>query len=463
MNFSFTLFSANAVEVVDVAPYLHFRPVTDYLNIVSNSDCKYFGFYDYSKHSSLDVYYSNTQFLYIPDDSSIVSSYIDDTTNTYHLELSTDSMLYYCNYSNTCKNDEWSYSSGATFGTSNTRSKSVRYIEYDMTERLIKAYDNNHTVVYTSYILFGDVESNLPNVPSSGLNLSVSFTPNLNGSVVRTLKQNGVENAESNYFSMDIINSSTNGCQFFMAITNSTSEINFKTLSNNGKVFNGSCGDFCFISPEWFYCLPTGAPESKVYGNSSFHYISSNSSYHRDFSWSQLDLKRDTFYNVLVYAVPNDFGCVSVIDNGLSSSSGTHSIDFDSIECVYRSSFTVLNPATYNPDDNSFGNVPNNTNSDYSSLFRYFDGYEDENGNVNIGDYDSLNTDGAFGSVPGGSHGGSGIFRGSPYTFTSFLDSAQSYLGFLNSVFNFFPTFIWGTISIGIFTIIIVGVIKRLG
>lgn len=439
--------------------------LTDFISYHDVSDDQYYVYFEdmtlYVERSGYNIYNLYSYFMYF-DLDKIESSEYDSEADCYTLQLTTGRSMYYAGTSMTILTGSDIFDDDSlpapSIANNNTVNSSVDCVKYYPTESKIELYYNG--VLKSTREDIKNFQSNCDNVPSLGLDLTVTFNPSLSGQVIRTINQNGVE-AESNYFSMDITNNSSKGVQFAMAIVNSGDKVNISSiLSVNGQGLYNKSMIYCLAYKDWYYVYANHAVQ-KVYGLCTWHYIDSKSTYHRNFSWSQMNLEQGKYYDVVVWAIPNDYGCSSAVNNSKTNNLKDNGLLFENLEEVYRSTFTMLNPSEFDINDDSFGNVYLDPN-DSSPKFDFIEGYVDPmTGDTVIGDYELFGEDSPFGNVSTG--GGGGGYRYDSYSFSSFINSSHQYLSFLSSAFGFFPAWLWGTISLGFFTIIIVGVIKRLG
>lgn len=317
------------------------------------------------------------------------------------------------------------------------------------------------------------VDTNLSNFPfadgtnhgTNGISADVIFTPPLRGELDRKIEQNGVE-AESNYFSLQIRNNSSTAFQFVFAIVPKGSKVDMNASAsnwNNGVDMSTADGIYYFSCNEWQYAptlvkgnTTTAKSATKYYQSSIWHYVSSKSTYTRSFNWAQINIKKGIQYDAVVIGIPNNVGCSSRI---FTASSSDYYVDLSMAQELYRSTFSVLNPVAYDPNNTEFGNTPNSGIIDVKNDSLVADGYIDSvTGETVISKVDFSD------SLEAASNWTPGILSGnSSYSFDSFLSSSRSYLSFLNSAFSFFPDAIWVAISVGFFTIIVIGVLRHLG
>lgn len=277
---------------------------------------------------------------------------------------------------------------------SNSVSTLVTKIIYDTNTNLLTAFNGSNDVsknlISITSGLTADDKVNMPvefltnfdNLPTPGLNVSVSFNPSLSGALDRKIDQNGVI-AESDYFSMNITNNSSNGVQYMFAVVPQGSSVTLNSsLANNNFGFDKSTanGIYYFTSKEWVYA-PTlvatnipGKGSYQYYQSTTWHYLGPSQTFSRSFKWSQIPISKDVEYDAVVVAVPNNVGKASRM---FTYPSSTYYVDLSLGKEVYRSSFSVTNPVAYDASDESFGNVPNSGFSDVRDNNNLADGYID--------------------------------------------------------------------------------------
>lgn len=372
-------------------------------------------------------------------------------------------------------------------------------IDFDFDTFTFKFWDENGETYDLRYLYqaswpvtdIWNVYTNIEDISSSGGSIDVTFNPSLTGVVTRSsINDNGVSGL-SNYFSMDITNNTAYGCQYRMMIkdtngqpvttyTQGDSDTDYQPYWETGFSVNDD-GSFVFINDEWIYVSPTiGGGVCKALKPSEWHYISSGDSVHQDFSWSQFDFKKDHTYICMVYAITNDLGCATALDSyraGLAQKYSSYCLDFTTQALVYQTVFTISNPATFNPNDTSFGNKIRNGN--WSGDKGQFSAYENPSngqlisGNGNVNELRDLPNS----IVSGGSHGGGGystyhdttlnsIYGGGSGTYTSNRSFAQlnsyfgGYFGFLSSIIGFYPSPYQTLIMIGFAGLVVIGILK---
>lgn len=328
------------------------------------------------------------------------------------------------------------------------------------------------------------VKSNIPEfLSSSGLNVSVDFTPDLTDLVVRgNVSDNGV-NASSKYFSMDITNNSKTGIQYYFAIqeypTNYSDLSTYSPQPESGIHAAHANTSQSFCNEEWIFIHPLASQGIvKVLKLSEWHYLASGESFHQNFSWSQFNLERGKQYQALVIAVPNDIGCASALTNYhhyayLSQPDvEPYVIDMSAAEVVHFSNFSIANPVAFDRDNTDFGNYI----STGDKVVPQYDtkAYEDpKTGSVVIANRKTSGED--FQDITGkpvvgGSHGGGGYYTGSSNysasnnnysnSFGSLNGYFSSYFGFISTIIGFFPSPYQVILTIGMCGLVVIGILK---
>lgn len=352
--------------------------------------------------------------------------------------------------------------------TSNTSCQ----IEFDKEGNVIafKGFNNNYWYRESSYASgywYDDIFQLEGLSNNNALDLSVSFTPSLEGTVDRLIDQNGVQ-AESNYFSMTLTNNAPGNAQYMFAIVPSGSAVDFNTSASNynmGVDVNTADGIFYFTLKEWIYAptmaygnLGTSRIVTEYSQNTFWHVISGSSSITHNFNWAQINIAKDTAYDAVVIALPTDYTKPSRV---FSNSSADYYLDLSTAQEVYRSTFTVPNPVTYDSNNTEFGNVANNGIISSKNNSLQADGYIDENGEPVIEDLDYGDTleDVKNFEAPVISNALSDL---SLSDVSSLLQQTESFFDFLGVCFSWLPGWFWAILLFGITALVIIGVVKAL-
>lgn len=386
-------------------------------------------------------------------------------------------------------NGEWQYSEhyGNYSSDSFVISYNINRIEIDFQNKTFHAYDeqtgqeishiNSHMNSNPCTDIW-DIQGNIPEIINSGgMNVNVVFTPNLSGHVTRpNITDNGVSRV-SEIFTMDITNNSSFGIQYRFDICEyeftGTDISYFEPNWSTGYSIRGSYG-FVYVNDEWIYVQPelTGGI-IKTLKSSEWHYIGARDSISQSFSWSQFNLDSNKSYIARVVAVPNRCGCATALCSargGFGEEYPDYCIDYSEAEYVYNNLFDVVNPATFNPNDSSFGNKIHNSN--YSDKYGVSAYENPSNGQLVISNADtSKDFRDILGSpTNGGSHGGGGYYNHNSSSYNNYSSSGNSFsnlnsyftnfFGFINSALTAFPSIFLTIITLGFTGIVIIGLVK---
>ncbi len=364
------------------------------------------------------------------------------------------------------------------YGRNNTLHKLVYY----KGTGVIEIYKLSSGTYYKQSVYTGDVVTFSTNIFNykSGLDIEVTFNPPLNGSLDRIVDQNGVP-AESNYFSMKIVNNTRSAVQFMFAIVPKGNPLTFssKAMFSNGIDMQSAKAVYYFTCNEWVYApIITSNTDQinskleKTYNQScSWHYIASGSEYNRSFNWSQINIKKDVEYDAVVLAIPTTYDKPS---RCFVYKSFEHYLDVADGKEVYRSTFSVANPVPYDSSCSEFDNNPNSglLNKDVNNASAYVDSetgdvvvkdvsaqeYRDNVNNWEPGLIEKEINGFDFGSLLDGSFSFSNLTG----SFQNVFSGASSIFGFFGSFFSFMPSWFWAILLFGIVCLVIIGIIKAL-
>ena len=402
-----------------------------YTNICVN----YVSFYSLASESSTGAIFNSAYF------STTSFRYDKTPTSSWYTNLPTDAYRYfgygktngYFHYLDTTDTD-------CVWDTSNMEDFSIIYQE-----------SNYPDFPYADDVIHGG---------GSALDVSVSFSPSLNGAVSRTIDDNGVQTT-SNYFNMHITNNSRTDIQYFMAITSH----DYDVFSGRQAVYNDYGDDvkFVFSSDEWVdrvtdYDMEGSSQTAPARRRSEWHKLPQGATNIRSFSWSQMQLFSVQPYDVVVYAYPLSDGQINV-----STLHEYPLFDWSSCQEVYRSSFFLTSNTNYNPDDLSFGNYPNKAGEEMNH--GQYSAYVDENGvtqyaaNGTSFSNDDINNNRTAGSYVWSASSNSGSSSVSS-DFSTLSNSFSTFFQFINRVFSFFPRAYQSVITCGLTALIVLGVLK---
>lgn len=475
----FTLFAPSSVSAAEISLPTNYNlypngsavdcPVSSSFSYFSADDFQRCGYNKdlfinlqfYFRHPSVaHIFYSFSLYFYTTDSSSISVEFSD---GLYHL---------------TSSNSSFRYGTGSyryNYSSSLDEVCDISIPNNRVTDSISEIIFNSKTndFYYKRYGewdkingVFVNLETNIFNY-SPGLDLEVKFNPNLSGNIDRIIDQNGVK-AESNYFSMEVINHSSKNAQFLFAIV--PEGVNFELskgdLSGSGINAQSSGAIFYFLSKEWVYSPTIGGTilanrktESFYNQSTPWHFIQADSSYQRSFSWSQINISKDVIYDAVVLAISTPHDNASKV---FTYSSNEHYLDISDFQEVYRSSFSVDNPVPYNSSNSEFGNVPNSGFNGLVNANENASAYVDKDtGEVIVEDVSSKE------KLESRAEWEPGLIQNDISGFD--LSSVKSILGESKAVFNFFgealafmPSWFWSLLILGISSIVIIGIIKAL-
>lgn len=314
--------------------------------------------------------------------------------------------------------------------------------------------------------IFVNIETNIFNY-SPGLDLEVKFNPNLSGNLDRIIDQNGVK-AESDYFSMEVINHSSKNAQFLFAIVPEGEQFSFnpKDLYGVGLDTESLKSTFFYLSQEWVYSptitsqLPAKRVDESTYSQiTPWHFISADSTIQHSFNWSQVNITKDTNYDAVVLAIPTPHDKASKV---FLYDKNPHFLSLDNCQEVYRSTFSVENPVKYDSTCEEFGNYPSNGLSGLGKGTVSANAYVDKDtGEVVVEDVSAKE------KAEARAEWEPGLIQNDISGFD--LSSVKSILGESKAVFNFFgealgfmPSWFWSLLILGISSIVVIGIIKAL-
>ncbi len=343
-------------------------------------------------------------------------------------------------------------------------------VKYYTDTHYLEVY-NDDSLVYSIEAKEQNFETNIYN--PNNFNLDVTFTPYLSGELDRKIIQNGVE-AESNYFSMNIENTSGLNGQFAVLIVDKGAQLSFQpTKTAQGltgiTIFDGK-SIYSLLYDEWIYSPYGGGRissghnsiEHEINSKSVWHIVKGNSTYTRNFKWSQIPIEKGKEYDVVVCAMPTSYEKPTL--SFLDLYNYPHYLDISQCSVVYRSSFSVLNPVAYDASDSEFGNTPNNGLTAAEQEANKGSAFVDDNGEVVVGDINGWDTSKDLHDnwEPGIIEKESGGFD-FDFSLTSLqgiLGQATGFFNFLGNVFSFFPSWFIAIILFGVSSLIVIAIVK---
>lgn len=349
---------------------------------------KYFSM-TYKQKTTSSYDYQNMGFYYDSADVTIDGNHIvieNIVNGTIHS---------YCTYDNT---DIYRYGLGK--------------IDFDFDTFTFKFWDRQGETYYFRYLYqpswpvtdIWNVYTNIDGIASSGsgLNLEVNFYPDLYGQVDRK-----IDGVTSEDFTIEIINHSLRtNAQCLMVICPTGQNVSFydrtdysQDSSISSVVSYNSLYTYLWWSDEWNYNYTSDiqthfmhehhpvASETfdveKSLGPCPWHYVAADGIIRHSFAWSQINLEKFKSYTVYVYAMTLED---EVASRQAAFPTAPHFVDYDTIECVYSSEFTITNGYVYDMNNTAHGNYRSygNGSSDSQMLGWSSKGTMDSNGNINI-------------------------------------------------------------------------------
>lgn len=335
--------------------------------------------------------------------------------------------------------------------------RSAAAIQFDFNNNSVYALDAESNYIqisgYDSSVTscqIGNFETNFDEYSPVELDLDVSFKPVLSGEISRSQNIDGKEYT-SKTLDMIIKNNGSNA-QFAMFIVNKGENITFPESSlQNNQGFEGN-PVYCYVSDEWS-SFTVGLLGSAVYAPCAWHTIAAGYNQTYSIYWEQISLEANHEYDVVVY------GCVN--DQAIQTNTSTQwemrpvytvTSSLDDVQEVYRSTFTISDPAEFNPNfiDEGGSVHPWNPNSDNSSLFNASSAYRDDNGNIVIKGQTSNGGFNVFSDF-------SGISVQNMNVNNVFGDTFKFFTGIL----GFFPPVWIALITVGLSAIVTIAIIKK--
>lgn len=344
--------------------------------------------------------------------------------------------------------DSWGFHSYTRYASAiqfDFNNNSVYALDSDSNYIQISGYDSNITSCQ-----FGNFETNFDEYSPVEFDLDVSFKPVLSGEISRSQNIDGKEYT-SKTLDMIIKNNGSNA-QFAMFIVNKGENITFPESSlQNNQGFEGN-PVYCYVSDEWS-SFTVGLLGSAVYAPCAWHTIAAGYNQTYSIYWEQISLEANHEYDVVVY------GCVN--DQAIQTNTSTQwemrpvytvTSSLDDVQEVYRSTFTISDPAEFNPNfiDEGGSVHPWNPNSDNSGLFNASSAYRDDNGNIVIKGQTSNGGFNVFSDF-------SGISVQNMNVNNVFGDTFKLFTGIL----GFFPPVWIALITVGLSAIVTIAIIKK--
>lgn len=457
---NFTVWPSSSLAEFPGSSSLSYYSSSDFQNSGFNNSL-FICFHSYYRHESLsDTFYSLSLYFWFNGSSSDLV--VQQSDGIYSLSSSSSSFSY-CYGTFKYSYSQLSQSPDVTISDKRI-TNSVSSIIFDS--------NSNELYFKLSYGwcraagIFVDIESDIFNY-SPGLDLEVKFNPNLSGNLDRIIDQNGVK-AESDYFSMEVINHSSKNAQFLFAIVPEGEQFSFnpKDLYGVGLDTESLKSTFFYLSQEWVYSptitsqLPAKRVDESTYSQiTPWHFISADSTIQHSFNWSQVNITKDTNYDAIVLAIPTPHDKASKV---FLYDKNPHYLSLDDCVEVYRSTFSVENPVKYDSTCEEFGNYPSNGLRGLGKGTVSANAYVDKDtGEVVVEDVSAKE------KAEARAEWEPGLIQNDISGFD--LSSVKSILGESKAVFNFFgealgfmPSWFWSLLILGISSIVVIGIIKAL-
>lgn len=450
---------------------------------------------EYSNESWPDIqgYYNNSEhylFAYFKDNNNCVfyCQNIDEYFDYASVEETDTTITISFDIPSGVSSPNWfvKYNWADGFRTNQIRTNTFDSapIIYDIVNKTITWQSAVGSLINVPVLKF---ETDLIDSNSSPLDVTVSFSPALSGDVDRNVSSSG-HSALLSTLEMTITNNSRFGIQYdFYIFLRDTDPLHLRphSLDVDGKSLKS--GDsirydddpvFCFYRSE--SCYDNVALESNQLLNSPnlynkgscWHYLSSGQSETITFNWSQINLHEDVYYRAIVHAVRNDYGVVSNFW-ATDASDGDpdaryYQLDGDEVSVCYNDVFRMLQykDIKYDYNDSSNGILPYNGENGIEDKQRYAFSY-DTFTDIQTGetDYKSVNVYDDKNSwlnkiQPVYSSDSSDYSVSSRYNYLISYTSSVFY--FVSSVYRFFPSDVSVVFNIGIWSIVILAIIRRL-
>jgi len=356
----------------------------------------------------------------------------------------------------------------------------------------VNVSDNNLHGISSSLFEFAGFDDSL--------HLDVVFNPPLTGDVDRSVTSSAAhlnlpegENAppsfydESSFisesFSMYVTNNSRTAVQVFFAIVPHDDHVTFADVGDTDLGLVGCTYDYASPVYVWwdnnwnimFDQTPAQSGQaiehyytyttSKNFSPCPWHYLSAGSSFSQSFKWSEMDLEKNSQYDVFVFAVACPY---DVPSRQFIYPNDDNYIDSSEIELVYNSTFKAVNPVPF--DSQSGGNhVLWHNNAGYVDSAWTSLGHLDSNGQTVIENRDINHFNRARSELTG--EAWEGVHDSYESTiqankekanFSSLLTQSKSYFAFVVAIFNMFPSYVSYAFCFGFWALILFAFLRRL-
>ena len=325
----------------DVANSTHMN--LQFSSAIPDTDVKYYISYDYIDSS--DRYY-NILYSWDKTNSTLTDSVVYDSSHLSMQYPDGNGSIYFVEF----------LSNGSPRGNPTYLNNSNYWFDLDFENGIVHCYQSNHsTEVYFGNGTLLGFETNL-NIPVTAPNITFEFSPTMSGTVSRKQTING-ESFTSDSLNMYVSNNGTDG-QFAMFIVPAGGSVTFpEDLTENNAGFTSS-PLYAYIADEWITCTVNGlipsmlANMSQLYAPCAWHTILSGTvdqCYY--IPWEHMNLQANTSYDIVCYSAPNgDTALTNTVYEANAGALYSVTSDLSDVTEIYRSTFTITDPAVYNPD-----------------------------------------------------------------------------------------------------------------
>ena len=474
-----------------------------YYDIYRKNATSYFQCYYFKDGLHHTLLFDSFDKTFLPENSNVT---FDGTTFFINFGLNTHSVhVYDYRYDNPSSWDDISSSkSSASFLSLNTNTGTLSLYHYQAGASVNGFHESEPylTITVSNEQLHGIVTNYFDFAGfDDSLHIDVVFNPSLSGNVDRSVTTSAAhlnlpeaEEAPPSFydettfisesFTMYVNNNSRSAVQIFFAIVPHGDSFRFASAGDTdlglvGCTYEYDVPTYVWWDVSWNYMFDqTIAPEdsptvtnyynytsSKNYAPCPWHYLAAGSSFSQSFNWSEMDLDKNSEYDVLVYAVKCPY---DVPSRQCLFSDDDYYIDLSSSELVYNSTFRAVNPVPF--DVESGGNhVLWHNNSGYVDSAWTSVGHLDESGNTVIEGRDLNHFNKARSDLTGqawddvhSSYVERVEANRSNANFSNLLSQSKNYFSFVVSVFNFFPSYVNLAFCFGFWSLVFFAFIRRL-
>ena len=358
----------------------------------------------------------------------------------------------------------------------------VNFNYYRNTSYCVSYHGGYHTPSVSDYFdnrfVYLYQNTNIPDFPfpdfvnhggggsSDQLKVDVHFKPTLSGNVDRLITDSNGDTSLANRMRFTLTNNSKFPIQYELFIVKKSADFDVTAPYNDSYVF-------MYYSNSWVYapCIDdmtswNNQLPQKQNKSSPWHYVKSGETVGSFFNYSQINLVESQDYTVYVTATRCDYDLasecvVSPVEEIYSDMKQVHRA-----EVVFQSDFSMVHysDVKYDPNDNSNGVIPFSSYEDIQKNHFSYNAKEDPDGKIDYNAKDVYSDKNSWWNNPSsglGSSGSSGSSSSSASSnFNSLSRSFSNFFSFVNTTFNYFPSSFKLTISLGLTSIVVLGLIK---